>query len=88
MAFLKLIVIGGIGLTIIYLSLSVYSASLRREWLEKTYDAAPVPGQTRAAFVASGMADYRASLRPRLLLLIYVVPVAIGSAIAYVINTN
>ncbi|MCF7699148.1 hypothetical protein [Loktanella sp. M215] len=88
MAFLKLIVFGGIGLTIIYLSLSVYSASLRRERLEKDYDADPVPGQTRDAFVATGMAAYRASLRPRLLLLVYVVPVAVGAVIVYVINTN
>ncbi len=88
MAFLKLLVIGLVGLTIIYLSLSVYSASLRRERLEKDYDANPVPGQTRDAYVATGMAAYRSSLRPKLLLLVYVVPVAVCGVIIYVINTN
>ncbi|MFZ3582992.1 hypothetical protein ACOI1H_12570 [Loktanella sp. DJP18] len=88
MAFIKLIVFGLIGLTIIYLSLSLYSASLRRERLEKTYDADPVPGQTREAYVATGMAAYRSSLRPKLLVLVYVVPVAVCSVIIYVINTN
>ena len=88
MAFLKLLVFGLIGLTIIYLSLSVYSASLRRERLEKTYDADPVPGQSREAFVAAGMARYRSSLRPKLLLAVYVVPVVVVGLIIYVINTN
>ena len=88
MAFVKLVVFGLIGLTIIYLSLSVYSASLRRERLEKDYDANPVPGQTREAFVAAGMAAYRSGLRPKLLLLVYVVPVVACGVIIYVINTN
>ncbi len=88
MAFIKLIAFGLIGLTVIYLSLSVYSASLRRERLEKDYDANPVPGQTRDAYVATGMAAYRSGLRPKLLVLVYVVPVAVTVAIIYVINTN
>ena len=88
MAFVKLVVFGLIGLTVIYLSLSVYSASLRRERLEKDYDADPVPGQTREAFVAAGMAAYRSGLRPKLLLLVYVVPVVVCGVIIYVINTN
>ena len=88
MAFVKLVVFGLIGLTVIYLSLSVYSASLRRERLEKDYDANPVPGQTREAFVAAGMAAYRSGLRPKLLLLVYVVPVVVCGVIIYVINTN
>ena len=88
MAFVKFVFFGLIGLTIIYLSLSVYAASLRRERLEKTYDADPVPGQTRDAFVAAGMARYRAGLRPKLLLAVYVVPVVAVGVIVYVMNTN
>lgn len=88
MAFLKLIIFGLIGLTIIYVSLSIYSASLRRERLEKDYDADPVPGQTREAYVADGMARYRSGLRPKLLFLVYVVPVAVWGAIVYVINST
>ncbi len=88
MAFLKLIFFGLVGLSVIYLSLSVYSASIRRERLEKQYDAEPVTGQNREAFVETGMAAYLASLRPKLLVLVYVVPVVIFMGIVYVINTN
>jgi hypothetical protein len=87
-AFLKLIFFGLVGLSIVYLSLSVFSASLRRERLEKEYDADPVPGQTRDDYVETGMAAYRTSMRPKLLLLVYVVPVAIWGGIVYVINAN
>lgn len=88
MAFFKLIFFGLVGLSVIYLSLSVYSASLRREKLEKQYDADPVPGQTREVFVETGMIAYKSGLRPKLLVLVYVVPVAVFTAIIYVINTN
>lgn len=86
--FFKLVFFGLVGLSIIYLSLSVYSASLRRERLEKDYDADPVPGQSRDDYVETGMAAYRTSLRSKLLVLVYVVPVAIWGGIVYVINTN
>jgi hypothetical protein len=86
--FFKLVFFGLVGLSIIYLSLSVYSASLRRERLEKDYDADPVPGQSRDDYAETGMAAYRTSLRPKLLVLVYVVPVAIWGGIVYVINTN
>ena len=86
--FLKLIFFGLVGLSVVYLSLSVFSASLRRERLEKEYDAEPVLGQTRDDYVETGMAAYRTSLRPKLLVLVYIVPVAIWGAIVYVINAN
>ncbi len=50
-AFLKLIFFGLVGLSIVYLSLSVFSASLRRERLEKEYDADPESGQTCQDYV-------------------------------------
>lgn len=88
MAFIKLIAIAFVGLTVVYLSLFAFFASLRRERLEKRYDADPPAGTTRDAFIADGMASYRRSLRPRLLLLVYIVPVAVWAGIVYVINTN
>ena len=88
MGFVKLVVFGLVGLTIIYLSLSVYSRSVRREKLEKRYDANPVEGLTRAAYVERGMVEYQNGLRRKLLWGVYIVPVAVVSTIVYIVNTN
>ncbi|MBS1301075.1 hypothetical protein [Loktanella sp. SALINAS62] len=88
MAFIKLLGFGLIGLTVVYWSLSLYSASLRRERLEDDYDKSPHPGQTREAYVADGMAAYRAGLRPKLLLSVYIVPIVVVSTIIYVVNSG
>ena len=86
MGFVRLVVFGFIALSVIYLSLALYSRSLRKERLEKEYDADPVEGMTRDDYVERGLVEYRASLRPKLLLLVYVVPVVGFGAIVYLIN--
>ena len=52
--------------------------------MEKRW-AAEHPGATdmaaRAAYVEKGMAEYHASLRPKLILLVYVIPVIVVAAI-------
>ena len=88
MAFFKLLFIGLAGLSVIYLSLSVYSASVRRERLEKEYDAAPDGSVTRDDHVAAGMKAYKSSLRPKLLVLVYVLPAIALAATVYVVNAN
>lgn len=88
MGFVRLVVFGFLALSVIYLSLAVYSRSVRREKLEKEYDAAPVEGMTRDEYVTKGVADYNAGIRPKLLLLVYVVPTVVVSVIVYVTNTN
>ncbi len=88
MGFVRLVVFGFIALSVIYLSVSVYSRSVRREKLEKQYDAEPVEGVTRSEYVAKGIAAYNAGLRPKLLLLIYVVPAVVVTAIVYITNAN
>ncbi len=68
-----------VGLTIIYVMLALYFRSLRKENLEKEWDEAPqsdAPG-ARDEFIAAGMAEYRGSLRRKLLLGVYVVPVVL-----------
>lgn len=91
MAFIKLTVFGFIALTVIYWSISLYSRSLRKETLEKAFDA-DNPGNAdraaRDAYVAKGMDEYNASIRPRLIGLVYVVPVLAVATIAYLINMN
>ena len=88
MGFVKLLVFGLIGLTIVYKSLAIYSRSVRRERLENRYDADPVPGMSRDDYVERGIAEYNGSLRPKLLLLVYILPAAAVAVTIYVINTN
>ena len=86
MAFVKLVIFGFIGLSVVYLSLSVYSRSVRREKLEDAYDTEPVDGISRDDYVEKGIVDYNNSLRPKLLLLVYVIPVAVFGVIIYLTN--
>lgn len=88
MGFVRLVVFGFVALGIIYLSISLYSRSIRREKLENAYDAEPVAGMTRAEYVEKGIAEYNASFRPKLIALVFVIPPAIVAAIVYVINAN
>lgn len=91
MGLVRLVVFGFIILSIIYLCISFYSRSVRREKLENEFDANPPEGADatmREAFVAQGMEEYHNSIRPKLIGLVYVVPVVVISCIIYVINTN
>jgi hypothetical protein len=91
MAFIKLVIFGFIALTVIYWSIAIYARSVRKENLEKSFDAAN-PGSTdraaRDAFVSAGMTAYNASLRPKLLGLVYVVPTLVIGSVIYLINMN
>jgi len=86
--FLRLVVFGFLALGIIYLSISLYSRSVRREKLEDAYDANPVAGQSREDYVAEGIKAYNASLRPKLIGLVFVIPPIAIATIIYVINAN
>lgn len=91
MGFIKLVVFGFIGLSIIYLSIAIYSRSVRKERLEDRFDAENPDGGApgaRDAFVAKGMEAYNNSLRPKLIGLVYVVPTVVITAIVYTINAN
>lgn len=83
--FLRLGVFLLVGLTVLYVLLSIYARSLERERLEKAWDAAQGPGE-RSAFIAEGMARYAHSLRRKLLWGVYVVPVTVISVLVYVLN--
>ncbi len=88
MIFAKVFGIALVGLTIIYLSMSAFLQSVRRDRLERQYDAAPVAGVHRDAHVAMGMTAYRPRLRRQLVVLVYLVPVAAVGIIVYVVNSN
>ncbi len=88
MGLVRLVIFGFIGLSVIYLCLSIYSRSVRREKLEKAYDADPVAGMTRKQYVEKGVAEYNGSLRPKLLMLVYVIPAVIVAVTVYITNAN
>ena len=84
MGLVRLVFFGAIGLTIIYFLVAIYSRSVRREKLEDRWAAEH--GDTgdaaeRAAYIEKGMAEYDSSIRPKLLLLVYVVPTVLVAAI-------
>jgi len=91
MALIRLVVFGFIFLSVVYLALSWYSRSLRREKLEDSWaeDHPDDPtGPARDAFIADGMAEYEGGLRKKLILLVYVVPAILVIGIMIAINMS
>jgi hypothetical protein len=82
---LRLVVIGGAVLTVIYICLSIYSRFARRGKLAARWDIDKGPG-ARDDFIDAGMKDYDSSLRKKLILGVYVVPVSIIAVIIYLTN--
>jgi hypothetical protein len=83
--FLRLAVFAFIGLSVVYLVLRIYARSLRREALEREFDAGGIAG-TREHHVAAGLARYEGSLRRRLLWLVYIIPMALMAVTIYLVN--
>ena len=89
MALVRLVIFGFIGLSVIYFAISIYSRSLRREKLEEMW-AEDNPGAddmtARADYVDKGIEEYNTGIKPKLILLVYVVPTVI--VVATLIFTN
>jgi hypothetical protein len=87
---LKLAFLFYVALTIIYFLASIYSRSVRREMLEKTWDTDParagVSAGARAAFIDTGMENYDKGLKKQLLWLIYILPTIGFGVVFYFIN--
>jgi hypothetical protein len=82
---IRLLVIALVGLTLIYVLVSIYSRSVRREKLEKRFDAGGVDGD-RDTYIAEGMAAYEHGLKKKLLWLIYILPLTAMFVTAYLVN--
>jgi hypothetical protein len=82
---IRLFVFGFVGLTVIYWLVSVYSRSVRRETLEKRFDAGDVEGD-RDAYIAQGMTKYEKGLRKRLIWLVYIIPMVAMALTIYFVN--
>ena len=89
---IRLALFGFVALTLVYLLVSIYSRSIRRERLEKEWDSDPanegsLPDE-REAFIEAGMAAYRHSLRRKLIVLVYIIPMAIVAITTYLVNNQ
>lgn len=74
-----------VGLTLVYLLVGIYSRSVRREKLEKHWQAKALEGD-REAFIAAGMQAYEKGLKRRLLWLIFISPMIAFNVIFFYVN--
>ncbi|UWP92658.1 hypothetical protein K3X13_01995 [Aliiroseovarius crassostreae] len=91
MGFLRFIIFGYLGLTVIYWLISLYSRSVRlerleNEWAEGHPDDADSPERQR--FLDAGMAAYHSSFRPKLIGLVYIIPTVLVIIALVVRNSN
>jgi hypothetical protein len=84
-AIIRLAVFGVIALTVVYFLVGIYSRSVRREWLEKKYDAGGIEGE-RDAYIEAGMQAYEHGLRRKLLWLVYIIPTVVVGVTIYFVN--
>ncbi|MBO6882513.1 MAG: hypothetical protein JJ869_02900 [Marivita sp.] len=81
----RLLVIGFLVLSVVYICLSLYSRAVRRDKLEKEWDEEIQQGD-RETFVEAGLREYDGSLRRKLILGVYIVPLTVISVIIYLTN--
>jgi hypothetical protein len=81
----RLIIVGFVALTVIYVSLSYYSRSVRRSKLRRKWDEDIQQGD-RDAYVQRGLKIYDRSLRRKLLWGVYVVPIVTIAIVIYLVN--
>lgn len=87
--FLRLMAFWAVFAAVAYWALLIYSRSLRREALEKEWDANPqetVDAAGREAFIEQGMADYEHSLRRKLLWGVIILPFLAIGLLIYLVN--
>ncbi len=84
LAALRFLIFGLAVLTAIYLCLSLYARAARRERLEAEWSEHR--DGAREAFVTRGMASYQPGLRRRLVLGVYVAPVALFVFLVFATN--
>ena len=84
-ALARLMVIGFVVLTVIYVSLSLYSRSVRKGKLEEWWEEEGRPGDLKT-YIEKGLEEYDSSLRRKLILGVYVIPFLVMCLIIYFTN--
>lgn len=73
-------------LTVVYLALSWYTRWNRGRELRSEFDAGHETPLPRDQYVASGLAQYQRSIRPRLILGVYLLPLALVIVLLIIAN--
>ncbi|MFY0679128.1 MAG: hypothetical protein JXR13_01005 [Thalassovita sp.] len=84
-ALFRLLTLGFVVLTVIYFAVSLWSRMTRRRKLGQEWDDDIKTGD-RDAFIRDGLKEYDHSLRRKLILMVYVVPVTVVGLIIYFVN--
>ena len=84
-ALARLMVVGFIVLSVIYVCLSLYSRAVRKGKLRAEWNEGPQE-QSLDEFLDEGLAEYDKSLRRKLILSVYIIPVILVSRIIYLTN--
>ncbi|MRH21525.1 hypothetical protein [Rhodovulum strictum] len=84
-ALLRFLLLGFVVLTVVYVAVSLYSRAERRRKLRRHWDERIGTGD-RDAFVRKGLALYDRSLRRKLILGVYVIPMIVVCTIIYIVN--
>lgn len=84
-ALARLLVIGLIVLTVIFVSLSLYSRSVRRGKLAEWWEEEGRPG-SKEDYIEAGLKEYAGSLRRKLIWGVYIVPITVIVLIIYFTN--
>lgn len=83
----RLFLILFVALTLVYVSVSLWSRQVRKGKLRTAWDAGDrLYGEDRDLYVKRGLEDYDDSFRRKLILLVYIVPLAVIAYIIYVVN--
>jgi hypothetical protein len=85
LGFLRLIVFGFLFLSVIYVALSIYSRAVRRRKLNAKWLAGPRK-LDRDTFVRRGLTRYDRSVRRKLILGVYIIPMVLVGLIIYLTN--
>lgn len=83
--FIPVFAVGFAVLTVVYVAVSIWSRQVRRGKLRRRWEAEGRPGD-RESYVQEGLEDYDDSFRRKLILLVYIVPLAVVCAIIYAVN--
>jgi hypothetical protein len=92
-AIFRLALFGIIAMSIMYVVISIYSRSVRREKLEKAYDSGEATRDLpedvmpdRDAYIEAGMVAYNKGLKRRLIWLVFVIPTVVVAVTVYLVN--
>lgn len=82
---IRLFAIAFVVLTIVYFYLSIRQRWRTRHTLEEEFDQGGIDGD-RDTYVEEGLKEYESSLRRKLILGVYIVPMLVVAVLIYVTN--